>query len=421
LFRGAALLRRISLSLAKRVVHLSKRMRRSLFLLAHAAAVCDIPPVCDVNKTTSQCGHTFTGCNVCDSCCNWGGKTNCPGCLQANKGCVSYECSDEGETCQPVEGDSGKYANPSECEAACKPTPKVYTCTFPDLQCVEAPSGKYPSQSACKKECVQPTNTFRVQMAGDGGGTACADGKERWESCSLPQPLLPGDNVTIFTGSTPGEYSQAHACYKDHLPPNTALTLNCSLSRIGELKLVRRGHPDPTYHVPYDFWAEGPSVTSGCSSIGIAQNHSEEACYMECCFPPPWQPPSSAVSGITWKWDQDPCQPGSRTQFWKPSNTEGTLGPLAFGAKAVAISAFCKPDPELVSRWHTTIVCAMSDTGALSAHVGEGVDASSGQMDDDSSGNGVYSGCSTAISYERPAGHTARCCFPPTHPGPGGS
>ena len=69
-------------------------MRRSLLLLlllADAAAVCDIPPVCDVNKTTSQCGHTFTGCNVCDSCCNWGGKTNCPGCLQANKGCVSYE------------------------------------------------------------------------------------------------------------------------------------------------------------------------------------------------------------------------------------------------------------------------------------------------------------------------------------------
>jgi hypothetical protein len=334
--------------------------------------------------------------------------------------CVSFDCI--AGQCKRAYQSTGKYASFTECEVACKPTPKVYTCTFPDLQCVEAGSGKYPSHSACKKECVQPTNTYRVQMAGDRGGTACADGKERWESCSLPKPLLPGDNVTIFTGSTPGEGTQTASGIKCGLPPNTALTLNCSLSRTGELKLVRRGHPDPKYPIHYDYWAEGPSVTSGCSSIGIAQNHSGEACYMECCFPPPWRPPSTAVSGITWKWDQNGIRQcdGAGAQHWKPSNTEGTLGPLAFGAKAVAISAFCKPDPWLVSLWHTTIVCAMSDTGALSAHVGEGVDASSGQMDDDSSGNGVYSGCSTAISYERPAGHTARCCFPPTHPGSGG-
>jgi hypothetical protein len=99
-----------------------------LLLLADAAAVCDILPVCDVNKTTSQCGHTFTGCNVCDGCCNWGGKSNCPACLQAKKGCVSYECSDEGKTCQPVEGDSGTYTTQAACDAHCVPPP---TPAFP--------------------------------------------------------------------------------------------------------------------------------------------------------------------------------------------------------------------------------------------------------------------------------------------------
>ena len=95
-----------------------------LLLLAQAAAICDVPPVCDANKTTSQCGHTFTGCNVCDSCCNWGGKADCPGCLQANTGCVSYECSDDGAACKPVKGDSGTYATQAACDANCKPAPR---------------------------------------------------------------------------------------------------------------------------------------------------------------------------------------------------------------------------------------------------------------------------------------------------------
>jgi hypothetical protein len=41
---------------------------------------------------------------------------------------VSYECSDEDETCQPVEGDSGTYTTQAACDANCKPqTTTVHT------------------------------------------------------------------------------------------------------------------------------------------------------------------------------------------------------------------------------------------------------------------------------------------------------
>ena len=149
-----------------------------LLLLADAAAVCDIPPVCDVNKTTSQCGHTFTGCNVCDSCCNWGGKTNCPGCLQANKGCVSYECSDEGETCQPVEGDSGTYTTQAACDANCTPPPTPCTGNSSGLNAVSCAAWQVLAKATniagwtdCSGALLDPCSC-KI----DGAVVTCADG-----------------------------------------------------------------------------------------------------------------------------------------------------------------------------------------------------------------------------------------------------
>jgi hypothetical protein len=168
---------------------------------------------------------------------------------------------------------------------------------------------------------------------------------------------------------------------------------------------------------PNTYWYTGPSVTSGCSSIGIAQNHSKGACYMECCFPPPKRPPPPAVSGITWDWLTPKCRfDNDPDQHWVPNTTSGVLPPIAHGGNVVATSAECHPQPFENLRLRTTVTCAISDTGTLSAHIADSDLSSVGASDDDNAGNDVMSGCSTASMYEQSdiGAQTARCCFPPT-------
>jgi hypothetical protein len=251
-----------------------------LLLVAQSAAVCDIPPVCDVNKTTSQCGHTFTGCNVCDSCCNWGGKANCPGCLQANKGCVSYECSDSGETCQPVEGDSGTYTTQAACDANCKAPPRKHECNPSSAQgCTNcSPCCKFfiadgaDCDSCVNNICINSRQVFWVTSGMDS------------PTVNGTSTLGKGVSVTVGSASAGGggslSWDQTCTLSNDTQP---LLWMNYSESS-------RMGSETDS----------GPKVQSGCS-----KGQEERTNWMMCCFSgagptptPPTPTPPSPIPAI---------------------------------------------------------------------------------------------------------------------------
>jgi hypothetical protein len=87
---------------------------------------CDIPLNCGMYNNTEICGHKYTICDVCDTCCHeWIKPQNiCDACVadECTSGrnpdcCVSFEC--EGGKCQRAFRATGTYQSLLACEVAC--------------------------------------------------------------------------------------------------------------------------------------------------------------------------------------------------------------------------------------------------------------------------------------------------------------
>jgi hypothetical protein len=75
------------------------------------------------------CGHTFSGCDVCDTCCHsWLKPVDiCNGCVQdeCTSGrhpgcCVSFECDATSGQCNRAFRATGAFLNRSACEEGCQ-------------------------------------------------------------------------------------------------------------------------------------------------------------------------------------------------------------------------------------------------------------------------------------------------------------
>jgi hypothetical protein len=87
---------------------------------------CDAPLNCGMYNNTEICGHKYTICDVCDTCCHeWLKPQNiCDACVvdECTSGrnpdcCVSFECVNS--KCQRAFRATGKYPSIDACKAAC--------------------------------------------------------------------------------------------------------------------------------------------------------------------------------------------------------------------------------------------------------------------------------------------------------------
>jgi hypothetical protein len=87
---------------------------------------CDIPLNCGMYNNTEICGHKYTVCDVCDTCCHVWLKPQsiCDGCVadECTSGrhpdcCVSFLCVDG--KCQRAFRATGKYPSLLDCESSC--------------------------------------------------------------------------------------------------------------------------------------------------------------------------------------------------------------------------------------------------------------------------------------------------------------
>jgi hypothetical protein len=86
---------------------------------------CELPLNCGEFNNSKVCGHTFSGCDVCDTCCHiWLKPVDiCDGCVQdeCTSGrhpdcCVSFECDATSGQCKRAFSTTGAYPNRSACE-----------------------------------------------------------------------------------------------------------------------------------------------------------------------------------------------------------------------------------------------------------------------------------------------------------------
>jgi hypothetical protein len=124
---------------------------------------CELPLNCGEFNNSKVCGHTFSGCDVCDTCCHLWLKPIglCDGCVQdeCTSGrhldcCVSFDCDATNGQCKRAYRSTGAYQNLSSCERACKPPPLRYDCDVLNYQCREVGSkGIFPSMATCTAKC----------------------------------------------------------------------------------------------------------------------------------------------------------------------------------------------------------------------------------------------------------------------------
>jgi hypothetical protein len=87
---------------------------------------CEVPLNCGMYNNTEVCGHKYTICDVCSTCCHEWLKPQsiCDGCVaeECTSGrnpdcCVSFECADG--KCQRAFRATGSYPSLVACEVAC--------------------------------------------------------------------------------------------------------------------------------------------------------------------------------------------------------------------------------------------------------------------------------------------------------------
>jgi hypothetical protein len=144
----------------------------SLFALIRASAPCEQPLNCGEYNKSSVCNHTFTGCDVCDTCCqSWLKPVDmCDGCVEdeCTSGrhpncCVSFECVNG--QCQRAALATGKYPTMASCEKACS---QHYDCVaLPSLQCKPVGQiGHFNSSAACNASCGITCPAYAQQIGG---------------------------------------------------------------------------------------------------------------------------------------------------------------------------------------------------------------------------------------------------------------
>jgi hypothetical protein len=103
---------------------------------------CELPLNCGEFNNSKLCGHTFSGCDVCDTCCHsWLKPVGiCDGCVEdeCTSGrqpdcCVSFECDVPNGQCKRAFSTTGLYPNRSACEEACQVPAVVCTGNSSDL------------------------------------------------------------------------------------------------------------------------------------------------------------------------------------------------------------------------------------------------------------------------------------------------
>jgi hypothetical protein len=103
---------------------------------------CELPLNCGEFNNSKVCGHTFSGCDVCDTCCHsWLKPVDiCDGCVQdeCTSGrhpdcCVSFDCDIANGQCKRAFRATGAYPNSSACEKACSAPASVCTGSSADL------------------------------------------------------------------------------------------------------------------------------------------------------------------------------------------------------------------------------------------------------------------------------------------------
>jgi hypothetical protein len=97
----------------------------ALSVTGASVAPCEIPLNCGEFNNSKVCGHTFSGCDVCDTCCHSWLKpiAICDGCVQdeCTSGrhpdcCVSFDCDATNGQCKRAFRATGAYPNRSACE-----------------------------------------------------------------------------------------------------------------------------------------------------------------------------------------------------------------------------------------------------------------------------------------------------------------
>jgi hypothetical protein len=115
----------------------------SLFVIISAStAPCEQPLNCGEYNKSTVCNHTFTGCDVCDTCCEPWLKSvdSCDGCVQDECAsgrhldcCVSFYCDLPNGQCKRAFSTTGAYPNRSTCEAGCQVPAVICTGSSSDL------------------------------------------------------------------------------------------------------------------------------------------------------------------------------------------------------------------------------------------------------------------------------------------------
>jgi hypothetical protein len=107
-----------------------------------SATSCEPPLNCGEYNKSTACNHTFTGCDVCDTCCkSWLKPVDiCDGCVkdECTSGrhpdcCVSFRCDALTGQCIRAFRATGAYPNMSACEKACSAPSGVCTGSSVDL------------------------------------------------------------------------------------------------------------------------------------------------------------------------------------------------------------------------------------------------------------------------------------------------
>jgi hypothetical protein len=107
-----------------------------------SATSCEPPLNCGEYNKSTACNHTFTGCDICDTCCkSWLKPVDiCDGCVkdECTSGrhpdcCVSFRCDALTGQCIRAFRATGAYPNMSACEKACSAPSGVCTGSSVDL------------------------------------------------------------------------------------------------------------------------------------------------------------------------------------------------------------------------------------------------------------------------------------------------
>jgi hypothetical protein len=220
----------------------------SLFALIDAsAAPCEQPLNCGEYNTSTVCNHTFTGCDVCDTCCHpWLKPVDiCNGCVEdeCTSGrhpdcCVSFECLNG--QCQRAYLATGSYPTMAACEKVCKAPPLenwvvglpytscTTTCNDIGKACDEKKLQVYSASTAnAIFDKIAPFNcSCRVQACTSaalvpelgiyiGGSAGCPCGGPDARGCVYPSPQYhpPTCNATPTRSGVDPQGTVRRFCY----------------------------------------------------------------------------------------------------------------------------------------------------------------------------------------------------------------